>query len=401
MVTIRMPISGRSTLISRVASRPSIPGMRTSMRIRSGTSERPSSTASRPSLASPTISRSGSRLRSPRSPRRTRSWSSAIRSRFRSPLLFSIEILGHHDAGAADDAELPAEQGDPLAHPGQADPLAGAAAAAPGHEAPPVVPYLQPDPATPVGSQRGGRTFLEGEIHALGARVLADVVERLLHDPEDGGLGRGGKPFVVEAVLVVYAPPVGPQGVEVEPYRAPQAEVVQRRGPQVRDDPARLADGLAHQLGDVLEVIAAFLGGRRVVVCKSLQVLMSRRRDLRQAVVHLVGYSAALLLLGDQYLADQLLQPLLAFGQLPVEPGVLQGARRLVRQALQDLDVVLLGQLLGAVHLQNADRALSNLERQAQPDGGRSPRVGWFEDLRRVPLDGVLFRPARAGSVPD
>src|SRR5829696_7393739 len=271
MVTIRMPISGRSTLISRVASRPSIPGMRTSMRIRSGTSERPSSTASRPSLASPTISRSGSRLRSPRSPRRTRSWSSAIRSRFRSPLLISIEILGHHDvgavdqgdlgdyqgalAGAAGDAELPAEQGDPLAHPGQADPLAGAAAAAPGNEAPPVVPYLQPDPATPVGSQRGGRTFLEGEIHALGARVLADVVERLLHDPEDGGLGRGGKPFVAEAVLVVYAPPVGPQGVEVEPYRAPQAEVVQRRGPQVRDDPARLADGLAHQLGDVLEVL--------------------------------------------------------------------------------------------------------------------------------------------------
>src|SRR5829696_2931823 len=282
MVTMRMPVSGRSALISLVASKPSIPGMRTSIRIRSGTSERLSSTASRPSLASPTISRSGSRLKSPRSPRRTRSWSSAIRSRFRA--LFSIEVLGHHDgggasddvvghrafgaveqgdlgdyqgalAGAAGDAELSAEQGDPLAHPGQADPLAGAAAAAPGNEAPPVVPYLQPDPATPVGSQRGGRTFLEGEIHALGARVLADVVERLLHDPEDGGLGRGGKPFVAEAVLVVYAPPVGPQGVEVEPYRAPQAEVVQRRGPQVRDDPARLADGLAHQLGDVLEVL--------------------------------------------------------------------------------------------------------------------------------------------------
>ncbi len=76
---------------------------------------------------------------------------------------------------------------------------------------------------------------------------------------------------------------------------------------------------------------------------EGLQVLMGRRRDLRQTVVYLVGDAPALLLLGDQDLADQLLQLLLAFRQLPVEPGVLQGARRLVGQALQDLDVVLLG----------------------------------------------------------
>jgi hypothetical protein len=64
----------------RVASIPSMPGMRTSIRTTSARTWPASRTASAPSAASPTTSRSGSASRIIRNPVRISGWSSAIRT---------------------------------------------------------------------------------------------------------------------------------------------------------------------------------------------------------------------------------------------------------------------------------------------------------------------------------
>ncbi len=73
----RQPGSAR---MRRVASIPSTPGIRTSMSTMSGRVDATSVTASAPSSASPTTSRSGSVSRIIRRPRRTSAWSSAMRT---------------------------------------------------------------------------------------------------------------------------------------------------------------------------------------------------------------------------------------------------------------------------------------------------------------------------------
>ena len=73
----RQPGSAR---MRRVASMPSTPGIRTSMSTMSGRVDATRLTASAPSSASPTTSRSGSVSRIIRRPRRTSAWSSAMRT---------------------------------------------------------------------------------------------------------------------------------------------------------------------------------------------------------------------------------------------------------------------------------------------------------------------------------
>src|ERR1700694_5969702 len=65
----------------RVASMPSTPGIRTSIRTTSGRSVRTASIAADPSPASPTTSRSGCASRIMRKPARTKAWSSTIKTR--------------------------------------------------------------------------------------------------------------------------------------------------------------------------------------------------------------------------------------------------------------------------------------------------------------------------------
>src|ERR671921_1414782 len=85
--------------------------------------------------------------------------------------------------------------------------------------------------------------------------------------------------------------------------------------------------------------------------------------------MHLVGDPASLLLLGDEYLADQVLQPLLALGQLPVKPGVLQGRGRLGGQTLQDLYGIVLRQHSRTVNFEHPDGTLPHPQWQEQPYG--------------------------------
>ena len=70
-VSTRTPVFGDSAFIARVAEMPSISGIETSIRTRSGFRERWSSTASRPFPASATTSRSGSRASTTRMPARS------------------------------------------------------------------------------------------------------------------------------------------------------------------------------------------------------------------------------------------------------------------------------------------------------------------------------------------
>src|SRR4028118_740433 len=74
--------------------------------------------------------------------------------------------------------------------------------------------------------------------------------------------------------------PAGRRGCEGEAHGALEAEVVERRWPEVRDDTARLAHGLAHELGDPREVLAPFFGLGGMVLGEGLQVLGGRRGPL-------------------------------------------------------------------------------------------------------------------------
>ena len=78
-------VPGRTAFIRSVASMPLITGMEMSTMATSGLSRSARATASAPSVASPTISMSGSCSRSWRVASRTKAWSSAIITR-----IFSI-----------------------------------------------------------------------------------------------------------------------------------------------------------------------------------------------------------------------------------------------------------------------------------------------------------------------
>ena len=102
-----------------------------------------------------------------------------------------------------------------------------------------------------------------------------------------------------------------------------------------------------------------------MVAGEGLQVLVGGRRALGQAVVDLVGDAAALLFLGRYELADQVPQLVLALGELRVEPGVLQGARALVGEAVQGLRA-LVDEGFGAVGLEDPDEPVPHQQGQVE-----------------------------------
>ena len=75
---------------------------------------------------------------------------------------------------------------------------------------------------------------------------------------------------------------------------------------------------------------------------------------LRQPVMDIAGYSAPLLFLGYQQLADEVPQLALAFGKLLIQPGVFQRARRLSGYTLKGVNRCLFGQIIEPVSLQYA-----------------------------------------------
>jgi hypothetical protein len=114
MIRARQP----DATIRRVASIPSMLGMRTSMRTTSGRSPSASPTASPPSPASPTTSMSSLASRIMRKPPRTSAWSSAITIRTLTARAPEAGVRGRGSRRqAAVRLERAAEQGCPLPHP--------------------------------------------------------------------------------------------------------------------------------------------------------------------------------------------------------------------------------------------------------------------------------------------
>src|SRR5664280_1650613 len=204
-----IPVAGRSRLMRCVASIPPGAGSERSIRMIAGSVSRAASWAARPSSASPTISKSGSRSRIARIPTRTRAWSSTIRIRIRSPTArrsgpprrrsgppYDIDSLPPHDPdgnGEPDDralgragshVEVRADQLRAVAH--ELEPEAAALAGAYGVdvEAVAIVCHLQ----RPLVVLDPG-----AHVHHVCLGVSTNVLERLLHDAEDHDLSLVGE----------------------------------------------------------------------------------------------------------------------------------------------------------------------------------------------------------------
>ena len=156
--------------------------------------------------------------------------------------------------------------------------------------------------------------------------------------------------------------------LHLQPDGGAEPEVVERGGPEVCYDVAGLPDRLLHELQDAVEVLAALFGIGRVAAGEGLQELVGARGRLGQAVVHLVGDLAALLLLGGYELADQVLQAVLALGEVRVEPRVLQGTGALVGEAYEGLLVLPLQERFRPVGLEDPDDPVAHQQREVEAD---------------------------------
>src|SRR5215207_791831 len=270
MVTIRMLASGCPCLIIRVAASPSILGIRTSIKTRSGCKREHISTASRPSSASPTTSKPSSRANMPRKPCRTRPWSSAMTIRtgvvrrrgcfspfvitrsFRVGLLSQRNLHYHHraDSWFALDLEVTLEHGDPLAHAGEADLLTwvGSVRSVVRHEPQPPVADLEANLLRPA---------LKRDVRPVRSRVPAYVRERLLSNSKERRLYNFWQAFFSQRFLVACPKTLTGKPLHLQAERSPQPEVVKHRGSQVGDHVAGFLDRVLWHLQRFIELIFA------------------------------------------------------------------------------------------------------------------------------------------------
>src|SRR5919112_20825 len=225
---------------------------------------------------------------------------------------------------------MAAQQCHPLPHAGEAQTFAGPAPVGDPLrlETRAPIPHLQADTAAQPS---------EGDLYPGGRRVLVDVGKRLLRDPEERRLDLCRQTFVSQSFLVVDLGTLVAELLDLQADGGRQPEIVERGGSKIGYDVPGFTDRLLHQLQGPVEVFAALVGVGWVLPGESLQELVGPRGGLRETVVHLVGYLAALLFLGRYELPDQVLQLVLTLGQLRVEARVLQGAGALVCEADQGL----------------------------------------------------------------
>src|ERR687894_1741139 len=179
-------------------------GIRTSISTSSGHSLRQSSKASRPFVAAPITSRSGSSSNMAWIPSLISTWSSVIiiRAGEVSPCMSGVSSIGRRQrhlsnhGGAlpysAAELEVAAEQRDPFPHAGEADPLARTTV--PRYrrriEPAPEVPDLEVDLLTPT---------LQRDAYPGGPRVLARVPQGLPRDPVECRLDLRWQTFLPES----------------------------------------------------------------------------------------------------------------------------------------------------------------------------------------------------------
>src|SRR5919107_643130 len=404
MVTIITLVWGISALILLVASSPSITGILTSIRTRSGPSARQVSRACRPLWASATTSMPSSPESMVLKPSLTRAWSSAIRRRAVCdravasllPILFppltvylDKRYLRHRFgafSGLAVDFRVAAQQGHPLTHAREAQALAGPA---------PFGSLLRVEARPPVSHVETHAVVqeLECDPHPGRGGVLAYVSEGLLRDPEQRRLDFRRQTLVSQRYFVIDLGALVADLLDLQAHGGAQPEIVECCGPEIRYDVPCFAYRLLDELQDPGEVCAAFVGGGWMLPGERLQELVGPRGRLRETVVYLVGYLAALLLLGRYEFADQILQPVLTLGQVRVEPRVLQGAGALVGQADQGLLILPLHEGFRSVGFEHADEPVPHQQREVQANQMISvliPRPPQLDGLRLPTLQYLL-----------
>ena len=176
-----------------------------------------------------------------------------------------------------------------------------------------------PRPSSSTTADDLARRPLEDHAHPPGRGVLGDVRQRLLHDPVQGRLDRGGQAVAVQpgGLEVDLDPrPLGPPLGVVRQGRL-QAEVVQRRGPELQ---GQVVDLPADQVGQGLQALEPVPGRGRVRgrVLDHLQPEAEGGQVLAHLVVQLAGDPPPLVLLGGR-------QPL-----LQVPPVRLRRSRRAI-----------------------------------------------------------------------
>ena len=151
-------------------------------------------------------------------------------------------------------------------------------------------------PAAVVGDLHPHDVVVERDVdaHVLGAGVLGDVGERLLHEPIDGGLELGVEPAADLHLYVDLEPLDGREALPEALDRRRQPDLVQRRRsqlgdqrPQALDLGADVVDRLACRLPQGLRVAPAQRRGEQH---------LKRPERLQRLVVQLARPAAALLL---------------------------------------------------------------------------------------------------------
>ena len=231
-----------------MAATPLVLGMRRSIRTTSGGVARHRSSASWPSLASPTSSRSGASSTMVRRPERKIGWSSATTTRIavldrgvaiqrcRHGRLVTGQDGAHRRPGgvAAGDRAGAAELGGPLAHGGEPDP---------GPE------LLGQADAVVLDDDVQGAVQLQGDPAPLTAAVTQRVRHRLQGDPVRRHLDRRRQVAVHDAVHLDAA-----HRLRLLLDRTDEAQVVDRGRAQAVDQPAYIGDGVLHLTSQVVQL---------------------------------------------------------------------------------------------------------------------------------------------------
>src|SRR5215211_4536369 len=253
-------------------------------------------------------------------PDRSRAWSSAMIRRAGLVSLSTVNVLpgaferyARHDEGAAprpaQDLKRAAEQGDPLLHARDADPLSGAARA--DH-----LGCAEPSSAISHPQTHLLPQATDAKAHARSIRVFAHVRQRLLDDPLERGLQRGRDPLAPEFLIVGDLPPFRPEILALQTQRRRQPEVVERRRPETGDDPPRLFYGLLDEGQVPRQGLPDPRVVRRMLLGEGLQVLLDGDDHLGEPVVYFVGYPAPLLFLGHDELAEKFSEPAFSLREL-------------------------------------------------------------------------------------
>ncbi len=352
IVRTRTATCGAPSTSRRVASIPSSPGMLTSISTTSGWVVPARRIASSPVVASPASSMSGAVPSSDRRPDRNEAWSSATRTRMRSPPGCRCHVLlAHVAAGPASGSRARTRVPPPACGSTRSSPPSSSARAD---------IDSMPVPATNAGRVAGAvvrHLDLEhpagGDAHAAGPRVgvAHGVRHRLDRDPVRGDLDRGrqvgerrGRAGDRDPDRRIARPALQPTRLLVD--RGDEPHLVDRRRSQAVDQPPDVRERDA-DLGR--QLLQQRPGRSRVVVERRRGRLgphPDRGQRRPQPVVQVAPQPAPLLLAREH-------EPFARSDEVVPQPDRAHGRARLAAEIREQRQLVVVEALLAAAHAQH------------------------------------------------